>query len=452
VEIKLRSVLVLLAIAAMSAPRADAQLGGSGNSGGGVGSGGFGGPAILSRGTGPVGRNQAKRTNLRYHIGLQGFYATGVTTPLASSDDIYGGSLIGGLNGSYVGARSWASIGWGGTFDYYGKGGARLNPNQGGAFTYGRILSRKWTLFTSVASRTNSRQLANLDTNFSDDPTAELSSPTNEFFDSRSYGGSGAIGSTYQMTRRIAISLSGGATLQRFSSGSLIGSNAFSGSTSTFYTLNRRSGVGVSASAAKFYFPGRYGESMVVSASGHYSRALTERWRVNFSGGRYAVDSTRLVRVAVDPFIAALIGQSSFLEILDRKNRGYSGRVTLSGRLGKSGVSLGYGNSIIPGNGVFLTSSNATSSLHYTFTGTTRWNYGVGVNYSRTKSLIQDVNAYETLGGNVNGAYRLNTFMHLTLGANYLRSSLRSSTFSRDRVFFSLGIAFSPGTIPLPLF
>jgi len=456
-ETSRKSITVLIALGLALAAPAAGQVGGYGNSGGPVGSGGFGGPAILSRGTGAVGRNGGRATKLTYHIGAGSFYSSGLTTPLGTSDDRYGVMAHGGLVGSYAGQRSWGSISWGGSMNYYRGGKLRVTPNHGGALTYGRVLSRSWTLHSSVASRSNDRQLnpfgAGLGTNFSDDPTAELSDPTGELFDSRSFSISGALGTTYQMSRRVAISLSTGASFQRFSSGALIGSNAFSGSASTAYILNSKSSIGGSFRSSQFYFPGRYGESFVMSAHAFYSRAITSRWRVNFSVGPYRVDSTRLVRVQIDPFIAALIGQSSFQEIFNRVGTGVSGRVTVSGRLGKSGVSLGYGSSITPGNGVLLTSSQGSSSFGYTFTGTRRWNYGFNATYSRAKSLIlTTAPAYQAAGANFGASCRLNDFMALTMGTGYYHSFLSNSSFKTDRVAVSVGLSFSPGTIPLPLF
>ena len=446
---RIRGLWLLAGLAALPAP---AQIGGWGYSGGPVGSGGFGGPAILSRGTGAIGRSNGKNNGVRFFAGVGAQYSTGITTLLGRSDDVYGVYVSGSVSAGFTTNRSWGSTSWSGGSNFDRFNGGAFRGNHGLGLTYGRILSRRWTVHTSVVGRLNSRLMNNMGTNYSEDPMAEIASPLGELFDTGSYSGGGAIGTTAQISRRVAVSLSAGSTLQRFKSSPFIGSNSFTGGAGTFYTFTRRQGVGISYRASKFYFLGQYGESFVMSVSGHYSRQLSERWRVNISGGRYQVNSTRLVSTPVDPFIAAIIGQSTFQSIVDRIAGGFSGGVQFNGRFKRSGLSLGYGSSVTPGNGILLTSSTGQSSASYSFTGTKRWNYGLNGSYVKYHSLVVEARNYQAVYGGLGATYKFTEKLAIFMSAGYSHSTSLGSSFKSDRMYFTVGTGFSPGNLALPMF
>jgi len=311
-------------------------------------------------------------------------------------------------------------------------------------------------MFVGQSALVTDQLLLGQQTRFSDNPGAQIVSPSAQLFDSRSYQLSSAGGFTYQKSARTSFSMSGGAlTLQHRGRG-LVGANVFQAQGSMMYKLNRRQGIGVNYNFTTFNYRRDFGEGYINSSMVIYNHQVSPRWIVTLAGGLYRVESERLARVAVDPFIAALTGQTAVIEAFHSINLGVATDVAISGRFRRSSLSVGYSRGIAPGNGVLLTSRQDAVNGQYSFLGLRNWSLGLSGSYLRFSALTQLIAPFESYWAGVGASRRLTSFLHFNSNAGMIRSNLlriqSGSGFQQDRFMVMGGIVFSPGDLPLSLF
>jgi hypothetical protein len=217
------------------------------------------------------------------------------------------------------------------------------------------------------------------------------------------------------------------------------------------YMLNRRQQIGVSYSYGTYYLTKDFGEAEVQAATFIYGRVLSRRWYLNLGVGTYQADSIRLQQVAVDPFIALLTGQTQTLEVFNGRRRGFSGRAEIAGRFRRATVNLAYNRGISPGNGVYFIAETETVSAGAGYETRRRFSMNGQAEWMRFKAVTQNIGNAVGYGGNFQAAYRLNKFLHLRASAHVYRWDINGAFFGRDRFFATLGLAYSPGELPLTL-
>ena len=75
-----------------------------------------------------------------------------------------------------------------------------------------------------------------------------------------------------------------------------------------------------------------------------------------------------LTEVALDPAIAALLGETEAIQAAYRLNYVPDMQVRLTDTFRQSQFTLAYLNQVIPGNGVYLTSRNNSGNVSYSYT------------------------------------------------------------------------------------
>ncbi len=430
-------------------------------------SGGYTGPSVLSRGARPIGRSGGTPIRFRGYGSVSSVYATGLT-PIATDrageafDDKGWGATAGfGLYGSKSGRRSATTVSYGGGYQLFQENSYYNGVNHNVSVSHERQLNKRWTLGVGV----NGTQMSNIlaaqaatRSPFDSTGYTNLFDLSTDAFDGNvlSYGGQATA--SYQKSARWTFSMSGGTFITRRHSQSLASAQGYGANGEASYAISRRTQVGIAYSYNNFFYPKGFGRSDVNSWMGTFSRVLTKRWSFNGAAGLYRVESQRLDRVQVDPAVAALIGQSSSVEVSHTITHGLSAGAGLQGRYGRAGIGLGFQRGIAPGNGVYLTSQQDSVFANVSVLGTRRFNVGFFGNYVRLKQLFGALSGpgfFDTYGGGGGSSYRLFSFVHLTANADYRRTNIDNAfrrDFLRNRSQVSLGLAFSPGELPLNLF
>ena len=104
---------------------------------------------------------------------------------------------------------------------------------------------------------------------------------------------------------------------------------------------------------------------------------------------------------------------------------------------------------VTPGNGLFLTSANATVSVGYTYTGLRRWSFNSSFNVNRA-TTIGIAGTYGNLGGTVTASRQLVKSFHIVgsvTGNQY--ESPQYSQYNRVIYVARLGFGWTPGAVPL---
>jgi hypothetical protein len=183
----------------------------------------------------------------------------------------------------------------------------------------------------------------------------------------------------------------------------------------------------------------------------NYAVRLGRSWEFSLRGGGTRVESLGLVQVQIDPAVAAIIGVSSGTEVYYRINYVPSGGAQLFHSFHHSTASLSYTRGVTPGNGIYLTSQGESAAANYSYNSTRRWSAGLGSSYDSYNSLTRTMGKYESYGGNVGGGYRILGSVYMTARIDYRHYQIESQTYRHSRCSSSVGLAFSPGEIPLSL-
>jgi hypothetical protein len=420
--------------------------------------GGFGGPAVLSRGTRPGGGDGARPLMVTGSVTLSGIYSTGLTSAATDGqggsveEDSYGANVAWRLMANRTGRRDAVFVAYGGGYTGYGSAQSFSGLNQSLTLSYTRQLTRRWTAFLGQSGITSNTILNEYAPAGTDLPIAEIPNPRMEILDSRYYLLSSAAGLNYQKSARLNFSMAGGALFSRRHSQSLASSNGFIGGGNMSYMMNRRQQIGVSYSYGTYYLTKSFGESQVMSSSVTFGRALNSRWFFNVGAGIYDVHSTRLRTVAVDPAIVLLTGQSQTLEVADVRRQGLAAEGGISGRLRHTTVNFGYTRGITPGNGLYLTAERETVFANLGYSTQRRFSFSGQVEWNRLKATAQDIGQAKGFGGSIGMSYRLISVLHLTGSVYAYHWEIDQSGFARDRISAIVGISFTPGEYPVRLF
>jgi len=420
--------------------------------------GGLGGPSILSRGGTPVGRSGGRPIRFRGFLSAAAFYSDGLTPPATDvrGNDIkqesYGYNFGYGVYGTRPGRRSEISLSYTGSYHVSTVNSRYSGLNQSLSLNYGHQVSRRVQFFAGTRGSAQNTSLANFSTPLVTDIAPEQSPTQFELFDNQYYTLSGIAGLAYQKSARWTFTFAGGAaTTQRHSTALASGTGYFSNADAT-YALSRRTRVGATFGYNKILYRRSFGESDVMSLGGHWSRVLSPRWNAALGAGIYRSESTRLRRVAVDPLVAALLGQRTTLEVFHGINLGLQASAMLQGHYNRSSISFVLARGVGAGNSLLLTAQRDIASTSYSYAATRNLSFTASASYAKARALLisyQDLGSYETYGGGVGMSYRLFGPVHFTSSGHVRHYNQRGTSIVRDRYYVRIGLTFSPGELPL---
>jgi hypothetical protein len=339
------------------------------------------------------------------------------------------------------------------SYQLFAKESRYSGVNQSLGLNYTRQLSRRSSFSLGVGAGQNHTNFgltrADFTTNYADIPI----DPSSELFDSPNYFLSVSGGLNYQLSSRVTVSAVGSTFATRRKSAALVNSNGWNGGGQISYALSRKSSIGGGVHYGNYYFQRAFGESQFVTASVFYSRALTRRWNLSASGGAYRVHAQRILPIRVDPVIAALIGQSYTYEAGTTDQSGFQGSVSASTSYRRSTISITYIRGVVPGNGLYLTSTGDSVHAGLVYQGFRKAGLFANASAGRMKEVLETsnrlpANAYESATGGV--SYRLASYISLTASVGVGRYDIGAFA-GHTRAYASAGLSFSPAQIPLVL-
>ncbi len=421
-------------------------------------SGGYTGPAVLSRAGRPIGRYLGAPLSFRFFATTAGHYSTDLTpVNLANGQvgrtDAYGGSVGAGIYGVRQGAHDSLGVDLHGNYNVYA--GANHGQYDGAnvrvGVNYARQTSAR-TAFELSASSGTYTNFSGLHQIVTTDPFPNLTDPTAETFNNRNSYYTGRAGFSYSASRRWSVAFSGGGSYYNRQSSALLDSKGLVASSSLMYSVSQRTGVGVSYGFARFTVSRDAGTTRSHSVALVLNRQIGPGWSASLSAGVYRADSNRLVAVALDPVLEALLGPQRVLEPTSQVNWGPAISASLNHVMRRSSASIYYSHGVSQGNSFIAIAASDSLGAHYSYTATSRLNVGLNARYLRHSGITQQGIRYESYGGGLGLNYRLISFIHFSAGVDYYRGAAGATNFSRDRVNVSVGLSFSPGELPLSLF
>ncbi len=421
--------------------------------------GGYLGPGVLSRGAGDIGTRNGEQVDLRFYADVDAVYDNGLqpfsVDPKGNLIEVNGLYGVQADLGAY-GTHKWrqASLG----LDYHGNIYHYTNASAYDGSTHNLTLG--YTYQHSRRLSIDLRQLAGTSSigyggpGFYGSvlvPSDAVNQPTTFLFDNRTYYIQSTMDVNFIASARTTYTAGGDGYTVRRSAAGLASLNGYTLRGSIQHRLSKTNTIGVTYQRMHYDFPPAFGQSDVNVGEGFFDTMLGRRWTLAISGGVFAADVEGIEQVSLSPEVAALLGQSFGLRAFSRQNLYPDGHVELSGRFKTSSVAVTYFQTVSPGNGVYLTSRTDSAMGSYSYTGVHKLNLGISGGYNTLKSVGQGIQPYTQFTGGAGFTYGLTRMFHVVGRYDARHQEIDLNGFRRTSYRATLGIAFSPGDIPLSL-
>jgi hypothetical protein len=437
----------LIALACCIASTAFAQMGG-----------GYLGPGVLSSGASGAGSRSGQQVDLRFYAGVNGVYDSSVQ-PLAL--DAKGNLLtVNGLEGveasmGAYGTHSWrmASLGldYHGTFREYVGNSSLDTIDQGLALGLTWQKSRRVVFKGQLMAGTLSNGLSGIGGISPTFTSNDIALPTILLFDSRSYYLQGGLDVTLVQSARTAYSFGGQGFEVWRQSKVLVGVEGYNARGTVEHKVSKNSSVGFTYQRQHFDFPRAFGQADIDTGELFLGTNLGRRWALTVRGGVFRAEVSGLQSVALSPVVAELLGQTTSIQAFHRVDIYPSGAVSLIRTFKTASLTFSYGRSVVPGNGVYLTSKSESGGGVYSYTGIRKANFSVGGGYNSLDSLGQGIQPYRSGYGGAGFTYALPKSLHLVARYDYRYQAIENLLYKHTGYRATVGLTFSPGKVPLSL-
>lgn len=419
--------------------------------------GSYQGPGISSPGVGDIGRRSGEQVELRYYLGVSGI-ADSTLAPFVTDSKgnlihipyLYGIEAHGGVYGVHSWKRSQLALDYAGSYTRYFNFDAYNSTNHALTLGYTDQISRrlKLDLRESAGSLTyGTGQVA-------DAASTDLNSsftPATRLFDTRTYYLQSSVSATYLQTARVSYTVGGSAFLQNLKSEGLSNGWGYTFNGNVMRRMSKTSTLGVTYAYSHFEYPGFSSKSSSHIIQGLYATGFGRFWTLSIEAGATITQGESLVTFALNPALAAIFGQSTITGISSYRTIYPSGTVTLKRQFRRASLGFNYYRGVNSGNGVYATGrlDNAGASISYT--GLRKLNLGADGSYYTLKSIGQNLGSYSQYSAGAGINYALGRSMHLSLRYDFRDQQIDIANYKHSGSRTTLGLNFSPGSLPLSL-
>ncbi len=418
----------------------------------------YGGPAILARGESPAGMSAAQidfrpfaSVNASYNSGLGGVSVDANGKQINS--DSLGLTASLGVSGLHSWKHTKLGLSYNASFSHYTQASFFDATGQNLLLGLTHQLSRHATFtWNNAAALTGSNMIApTLPSTVQFDPsTANL--PSNEFFDNRTLTLNSQAAVSVRRSTRLSLSFGGGGFMTRRRSSALYGVTGASATGDLQYRATRRSTIGAMYTYSHYSFTGIFSSTDAHTVAGVYSVQLSRATEFSGAGGVTAYESKFVQTVPIDPAVAALIGVSSALRVSYQTNIIPYVNARISRTLPKGTLFANGNYGLTPGNGLFLTSTAISVNGGYSYSGLRRWAISGGGGYNKSDSVGNVIGSYGSYSATFNISRQVAPITHGTLGFSLRKyDSGDFKNYNKWSYTANLGLAFSPGNVPLRL-
>jgi len=435
----------LTALACVFASTASAQLAG------------YLGPGVMSRGAGDIGDRSGQPMSIRFFADVTGVYDNGIQPfslnsngSLVTVDGLYGVQVEFGAYGQHQGKQSVVGLDYFGDFYHYEN-----NPYYDGTahnLSLGYTYQKSRRLSFDLRGQAGTTTIGNGAGLYGVWPTpTSVITPTTFLFDNRTYYGQGMADVNFIASARTTYTIGADVYAVRRQASGLAGLDGWTARGSIQHRLSRQRTIGVTYQHMFYNFPPAFGQSGTDLMEGYFSTTLGRRWTFNVHGGAFRAEVQGVSVVQLSPVIAALLGQASGVQAFNESVTYPSGSAVLSGKFKTSLVSAYFTRTVSPGNGVFLTSLSDSGLLSYSYTGIRKWNFGVSGGYYQLSGIGQGFQSYKIFSGGAGFTYGLTHSLHIVARYDARHQEINLSGLRVTSSRATIGLAFSPGNVPLSL-
>jgi hypothetical protein len=228
------------------------------------------------------------------------------------------------------------------------------------------------------------------------------------------------------------------------------------------YRLSSKVTIGGGYGFSHYGYSNGIGSSFIHSATASLSARFSRWTEFSFFGGASVVSSSFEQSIPISPAILSILCPPTLVQtcpltpstVINNNNLwapDFGARLSRSFERGA--VYLSAGESITPGNGLFLTSRAETASVGYGYSGLKKWSLSAGISYVRALSLGNIQGAYGQVGGSLSTSHQL--VSHVSFVASVNATQYQSATFTAYNHFIysvSAGLGWSSKNIPVRFF
>lgn len=417
----------------------------------------YAGPSILSRDKSLIGERGGKLIDFRFYGELTGIYDSGLTPIVVDPQGnvpnfgAYGVEAGFGVVGSRTYVHDKISLEYRGTYRHYSNHSYFDGTDQFLNLAYTHQLARHITL--DLKETAGLVSLANGEFAYVPLSNTDLFAvPANELFDNRTQFLQSRIDLVWQKTARWSFGFGGEGFVVRRRSLALAGLNGYNARANVAYRLSKRQTLSANYEYTYFDFQRQFGNARTQSGTLGYSIGLSRKWDFSTQLGGVRVATSGLTQVAVDPAIAAIVGQSFATVTFARIIYVPMIEARVIRRYDRSSLTVGYSMGVSPGNGVYLTSRQNVGTAAYSYTGYRRLTVGANASYGTMTAVGQTLGQLANFQAGLGTTYKLGRATHLEMRYDYRHYTTQNSFYQKDSNRIMIGLAFSPGETPLAIF
>jgi hypothetical protein len=430
----------------------------------------YAGPAILSRGEAPAAMADPGVTfafsvalTANYTNGLVGVTTTNSQGQLPSSAS-YGGGVTLGASGSHSWKHTHLGLYYSGSFYDYSSASYFAGFSQGLSLGLTHQFSRHVSFMLRESAGIFSQfppATVSLNGSVPFDPS-QSNIPTTDFYDNRTIFTSTQANLTYQPSTRLSFDLGGGYFTDVRRSSALYGASGETGMADAQYRLSRQTTVGAVYTYTHYSYTGSIGGANINTAGLEGSFRFSRWTELSFFGGAARVSSSFQQTVPIAPAILEILCPPTLVSacpltagtVINNNvfwGPNFGARLSRSFKRGVAYVNAG--ETITPGNGLFLTSRTATAGVGYGYSGLRKWSLNLGASYVRALSLGNIQGSY----GEFSGTYSMSRQIigQLSFVSSFNATKYESDPFAAyNRLIYtaSIGLGFSSKNIPVRFF
>ena len=415
------------------------------------------GPGISSPGVGNIGSRSGEQVNLRYYVGVSGV-ADSTTAPFGADSKgnliripyLYGVEADAGVYGVHSWKRSQLGLNYAGSYTRYVNFESYNSTNHSLALGYTAQITKRLMLDfrESAGSLTQGTGLvanaASNDLNSSFTPEVRL-------FDTRTYFLQSSASATYIQSARMSYTFGGSGFLQNLKKLGLSNLWGYSFNGSVRRRMSKSSTLGLTYAYSHFEFPQFSSQSSSNIIQGVYATGLGQYWTLSIEAGATVTSGENLVTIPLNPVLAAILGRPTITGLSSYRTIYPSGTIAMKRQFRRASLGLTYYRGVNSGNGAFATGrlDNAYASISYT--SIRKLNLGADAGYYHLKSVGQDLGDYWQYSAGAGATYALGRDIHVTLRYDFRDQQVDLSNYKHNGSRTSIGLNFSPGSLPLSL-
>jgi hypothetical protein len=399
--------------------------------------------------TTPVTLAQSPEGNpnlLDFSLGARGVYDNN------SQGGYEGGAVDWGVLANHHFERGSLSLNYRGDYGDYAGPQGYSGTDQSLSFAISKMLTRHWSISFSQAAGIFQYGASY----FSVQPIESNTVQTNPYSSNTKFLSSGFT-ATYQQSLRWSYIFTTSYYLSRYTGYAPYGISAVTASGGVSYRFTALTTLTGTYSFSDYQYQNLGGQAQIHTVYATLSHQFRNRWVVLASVGGSRSQSSGVIDLALSPTLAQLLGTTYLPGSYNTTTYVPYFEGSASRQMRHMNVSVSGGQSITPGNGLYLASKNLNVSGFLSYT----WrlsSLGFGASYYRLGSVSNSAQPYNTEALSASYGYPLTRHLGLNLRYDLINYSQANSSnlasllpFNRDNRF-SVGIAFNSKPVPITLF